>query len=133
MVNVASLTSNLQVGEAASKIFTRHCVEGVFGSVHAYVPLDAVAVVVTVVHVAPLSVEYWIVNEVEVPIAAHVMFCVGPPTCHTSPPFGVLTTIAVFCEIVNGVLLTSVAAGTPTSVTLTRQLVEGVFGTVAHV
>lgn len=132
IVNVALLTSNLQVLEA-SKILTRHCVDGVFGMVQVYVPLAAFAVVVMVVQVAPLSVEYWMVRLVEVPLAAQVMFCVGPPTCHDSPPFGVFTMIARFWLMVNGALLTSVAAGNETSVTRIRQLVEGVFGTVPHV
>src|SRR6218665_3445297 len=97
--------------------------------VHTYSPLAATAVVVIVVQVVPLSIEYWMVKLVDVPAAAHVMFCVGPPTCQFSPPFGVFTIIAVFWISVNGTLLMSVAAGMLTSVIRTKQLVEGVLFT----
>src|SRR6218665_2826734 len=100
--------------------------------VHTYSPLAATAVVVIVVQVVPLLIEYWMVKLVDVPTAAHVMFCVGPPTCHDSPPFGDVTIMAVFAEMVKGLLLTSVAVGIVTSVTRTRQLADGVFGRLAH-
>src|SRR6218665_1836782 len=56
IVKLTLLISKIE-GVAASLTFTRHCVEGVFGTFHVYVPLLATEATIFV-HVVPLSVEY---------------------------------------------------------------------------
>ena len=131
MVNKALLTSVLQT-LAASNIFIKQFVESVLGIVQVKVPLAASAAVVILVHVDPELVEYCMVRLGLVPVATHVILRVGPPTCHDSPPLGEVITIEGSAVIANAALLTSVAVGIVTSVTLIKQFEETVLGTTAH-
>ena len=78
----------------------------------------------------PPLLEYSILNSVEVPAVVQVMFWVEQPA-HDSPPLGeVIVMGGTVVVISNGTSETSDLQEEEKSVTLTKQFVEGKFGTV---
>jgi hypothetical protein len=88
--NKALLTSFVALFDA-SLTRTRHCVEGVFGTVQAYVPAAADVPALIVLQTLPLFVVYSIFTFVTA-FCAQVMLC-ALPTVQFSLPLGAVTEI----------------------------------------
>src|SRR5689334_7503206 len=95
IVKSASLASLPVVHASCAVTRTRACVVGVFGTVHAKLPVFAIPVAITFGYVAPPSVEYARSTLVTatLSVAVQVIVC-GDPISHVSPPFGLVTVTA---------------------------------------
>lgn len=92
MVKTALLRS-VMVAFEASVILTRHCDEGVFGTVHEYVPADALTLADIPVHEEPLLAEYSSLTFVKFWLV-QVMFCVEKAG-QASEPLGAVTVMVL--------------------------------------
>ena len=123
IVNVELLTSFTNKVTSVTRI--RQVVLGVLGTLQLYV-VPAVLEMIKF-QVVPLSKEYSSFTLFVVPYLVQEIVWVEQPV-QLSVPFGLESTTYGYL-IVKFTLLTSLVAGMPTSLTLTKQMILGVLGT----